>query len=81
MPKQFVNSPDLVGKHYVDVADYPYDKPIAQDGGRLVYKGIRKALLVIDGVIADFYDWDIYGNDYRNVQRKAQADWGISWQI
>ncbi len=81
MPGQFVNSPDLIGKPYKEVADYPNDKPIAQDGNRFVYKGIRKVYLVQDGKVIDFFDWDIYGNQYRHTQRKAQEAWGIKWLI
>jgi hypothetical protein len=81
MPGQFINSPDLVGKSYKEVADYPYDKPIAQDGNRFVYKGIRKVYLVQNGQIIDFFDWEKFGNQYRYVQKKAQETWGIRWLI
>jgi len=77
----FVDSPDLVGKSYASVADYPHDQPIAQDGARSVYKGIRKVVLVVDGVVADYYDWDIYGSQYYHIQKQAQLAWGINWWI
>jgi hypothetical protein len=81
MPGQFTNSPNLIGKSYKEVADHPYDEPIAQDGDRFVYKGIRKVLLVQDGKVIDFYDWEKFGNKYRYVQKKAQEAWGIKWPI
>jgi len=81
MPGQFINSPNLVGKPYKEVADYPYDKPIAQDGNRFVYKGIRKVYLVQDGQVVDFFDWEPFGNNYLYTQRKAQQAWGIKWLI
>ena len=81
MAGRFITSPDLIGKWYDKVADYPYDKPIAQDGDRFVYKGIRKVYLVADGKVLDFFDWDIYGSDGRDAQIHAQRVWGIKWHI
>jgi len=81
MPGQFTNSPDLIGKPYKEVADHPYDEPIAQDGDRFVYKGIRKVILVKDGKVIDFFDWEKFGNQYRYAQKKAQEAWGIKWLI
>ena len=81
MPSQFTNSPNLIGKSYKEVADHPYDEPIAQDGDWVVYKGIRKVLLVQDGKVIDFYDWEKFGNKYRYAQKKAQEAWGIKWLI
>jgi len=81
MAGRFIDSPNLVGINYASVADYPYDKPIAQDGDRLVYKGRRKVYLVTSGTIVDYYDWEILGDQYRHVQRQAQSAWGIPWVI
>jgi hypothetical protein len=81
MSGRFVNSPDLIGKKYSQVADYPSDKPVAQKGDWFVFKGRRKVYLVHDHVVMDFFDWDIYGSQYRDVQKQAQVAWGISWQI
>jgi hypothetical protein len=82
MPGRFIDSPDLVGKPYAEVADYPADKAIAIDGNRAVYKGIRKVYLVNDnGIIIDYYDWDIYGNQWLHTQKQAQRAWGMSWPI
>jgi hypothetical protein len=82
MPGRFINSPaHLVGQKYLNVAEYPYSPPIAVSGDRCVYKGYQKVLLVKDGVVMDFYDWDVYGNDYRNAQKMAQDVWGITWHI
>jgi hypothetical protein len=33
--------------------------PIAVDGNRQVYKGKRKVYLVEDGLVIDYFDWDI----------------------
>lgn len=79
MPGRFIDSPDIVGKLYAAVADYPNDSPIAIDGDRRVYKGKRKIYLVQDGVVIDYFDWDIYGSEYRNIQEQAQRNWGIRW--
>jgi hypothetical protein len=79
MPGKFIDSPDIIGKRYLDVCDYPSDKPIAVDGNRQVYKGKRKVYLVQDGIIIDYFDWDIYGNEYLHVQKQAQRSWGIRW--
>jgi hypothetical protein len=82
MPGRFINSPThLVGKKYSDIAEYPWDKPIAIYGNRCVYKGYRKVILVQDGIVVDFYDWDKYGDEYRAVQKMAQNAWGITWYI
>jgi len=81
MSGRFIDSPDLVGKPYAAVADYPANKPIAVDGNRAVYKGHRKVILVVDGIVADYYDWDIYGDQYRHVQKQAQRAWGMTWPI
>jgi len=82
MPARFITSPThLVGKKYSDIAEYPYSPPIAVSGDRCVYKGHRKVLLVKDGVVIDFTDWDVCGNDYRNAQKMAQTLWGITWHI
>jgi len=81
MPGKFINSPNLIGKLYKKVADFPNARPVAQDGNRAVFKGFRKVYLVVDGVVTDFFDWDIYGDQYRHVQRRAQAAWGITWPI
>jgi len=81
MPGQFINSPDLIGKPYNEVADYPFDKPIAQDGDRFVYKGIRKVYLVENGKVVDFFDWEKFGDRYRYAQKQAQSAWGINWVI
>jgi len=81
MSGQFINSPDLVGKRYADVADYQHDQPIAQDGDRLVYKGRRKVYLVHNDIVMDFFDWDIYGSQYRDVQKRAMSTWGVTWVI
>jgi len=83
MPGLYANSPDLVGKPYASIADYPGDKPKAQSpNGYKVYKGIRKVLLVnSDGIVVDFYDWEPFGDQYRHVQRRAQEAWGITWPI
>ena len=81
MPGQFTNSPDLIGKSYKEVADHPYDEPITILCDRVVYKGIRKVLLVQDGKVIDFFDWEKFGNKYRYAQKKAQEAWGIKWLI
>jgi len=81
MSGQFINSPALIGRRYSSIADYPGDQPIAQDGDRLVYKGKRKVYLVVNDVVVDFYDWDIYGSDYRYTQKRARTAWGIHWAI
>ncbi len=63
MPGRFKTSPNhIVGQRYADVADYPNDPPLTVDGNRIVYKGIRKVYLVVDDVVVDFYDWEIYGD-------------------
>jgi len=84
MPGRFVDSPNhIIGRRYVDVADYPCNRPIAQspDGKQQVFKGIRKVYLVTNGIVTDFFDWDIYGDQYRHVQKQAQRAWGITWPI
>ncbi len=81
MPGRFKTSPNIVGKRYSDVADYPNDAPIARDGNRAVYKGLRKVVLVENDVVVDFYDWEILGNQYRHIQKQAQAAWGIKWIV
>jgi len=73
MPGRFTTSPNIIGKPYEEIADYPGDPPIATDGNRAVYKGRRKVILVVDGVVRDFFDWEIFGNQYRDVQRLAQS--------
>lgn len=78
---RFINTPDLTNALYAQVADYPFDPPIAVCGDKKVYKGRRKVYLVKDDVVVDFYEWDIYGSQYRDVQRAAMAAWGISWSI
>jgi hypothetical protein len=81
MPGRFIDSPDTIGKLYKEVADYPNDRPIAVDGNRCVYRGKRKVYLVKDGIVEDYFDWEIYGSQYRDVQRSAQYKWGIKWII
>jgi hypothetical protein len=81
MPGRFKTSPNIIGKPYKEVADYPNDKPIAQDGDRFVYKGIRKVYLVKDDIVIDFFDWEKFGNKYRYAQKNAQYEWGIKWLI
>lgn len=82
MAGQFINSPNhIIGRPYAEVADYPYDPPLVQDGSRAIFKGFRKVYLVINGVVADFYDWDKYGNHGRQIQQKAQSEWNIKWRI
>jgi len=81
MAGRFIDSPDIIGKHYLDVCDYPNDRPIAVDGNRCVYRGKRKVYLVKDGIVEDYFDWEIYGSQYRDVQRNAQYKWGIRWII
>jgi hypothetical protein len=81
MPGRFIDSPDIIGKAYHEVADYPNDRPIAVDGNRCVYRGKRKVYLVKDGIVEDYFDWEIYGSQYRDVQKNAQYKWGIRWII
>ncbi len=84
MPGKFIDSPNhIIGRPYTEVADYPNDRPIAQfPDGRMVYKGIRKVYLVgSDGSVIDFYDWDIFGSQYRHIQKQAQRAWGITWPV
>ena len=81
MPGRFIDSPDIIGKAYHEVADYPNDRPIAVDGNRQVYRGKRKVYLVENDIIIDYFDWEIYGSQYRDVQRNAQYKWGIRWII
>jgi len=83
MPGRFKNSPDIIGRPYKEVADYPSARPIAQspDGTQQVYKGIRKVYLVSDGIVTDYFDWEILGDQYRHIQRYAQSVWGIKWIV
>jgi hypothetical protein len=46
-----------------------------------VYKGFRKVFLVSGGIVVDFYEWKPSGDQYRRVQKKAQATWGLIWPI
>jgi len=80
MPGRFKTSPEIIGRLYKEVADYG-DPPIAVDGNRAVYKGLRKVYLVVDGLVVDFYDWEVLGNQYRHVQKQAQRAWGIKWIV
>jgi len=81
MPGRFVDSPDIIGKLYLDICDYPGDMPIAFDGNRQVYKGKNKVYLVQDGVVIDYFDWDIYGTQYKDIQKLAQQVWNTRWII
>jgi hypothetical protein len=81
MAGRFIDSPDIIGKVYHEVADYPGDMPIAVDGNRQVYRGKRKVYLVKDGIIIDYFDWEIYSSQHRDVQKNAQYEWGIKWII
>jgi hypothetical protein len=47
----------------------------------VVYKGFRKVFLVSGGIVVDFYEWKPSGDQYRRVQKKAQAAWGLIWPI
>jgi hypothetical protein len=49
----------LIGKPYLDNCDYPNSLPIAIDGNRRLYKGKGKIYLVQDGVIVDYFNWDV----------------------
>jgi hypothetical protein len=33
----------------------------------------------IVGKLYAAFDWDIYGSEYRNIQKQAQRSWGIRW--
>jgi hypothetical protein len=82
MPGLYINSPNLIGKPYKDVADYPNTWPIAQSpDGRKVYKGFRKVFLVVNDTVVDFYDWEPFGDQYRHIQKQAQRAWGMTWPI
>jgi len=81
VPGRFVNSPDIIGRLYKEVADYPGDPPIAVDNNRKVFRGKQKVYLVQDDLVIDFYDWEIFGSQYRDVQRLAQYRWNIRWTI
>jgi len=81
MPGRFIDSPDIIGKPYLEVCDYPSSLPIAVDGNRCVYRGKRKVYLVRNGIVEDYFDWEIYGSQYRDVQKNAQYQWGIKWII
>jgi len=84
MPGRFKTSPNhIIGLPYAKIADYPDDRPIAQspDGKQQVYKGIRKVYLVTNGIVTDFFDWEILGNQYRHIQKQAQRAWGMTWLI
>jgi len=78
----YIKKPGLIGRYYKDVADYPSARPIVQSpDGMAVYKGFRKVFLVFGGIVVDFYEWKPSGDQYRRVQKKAQAAWGLIWPI
>jgi hypothetical protein len=81
MPGRFKTSPDIIGRPYQEVADYPKDPPIAVEGNRKVFRGKLKVYLVENGIVKDFFDWQVFGNEYKDIQKLAQSTWKIKWVI
>jgi hypothetical protein len=62
--------------------DPRYFRRAILDNGSQVWKGERCIYLVNNlGTIIDYRNWDIYGNEGRNVQTNAMCDWGVKWTV
>ena len=79
MAKRFINTPDPTGQAF---ETSHYNKLLAtREDGAQVYKRRRKVLLVKKGVTIDLFEWDVYGDDYRQTQHQAMYTWGVKWHI